>query len=707
MTDTITGEKKLGVVARIGIPLSIVAVAAVAVAAAVHFAPDSRRSERAVPPAPDGRNWPGYSGPDQNHYSPLDQIDMASGARLGLAWYFDIDTGPSSLSAPVAADGILYFVAGQAVVHAMDAATGKLLWKYDPEVWKVAGDKLRSAWGTRGLAYDDGRVFVATMDGRLIAIDAKTGKLAWTVNTVSPGDGRYITGAPWVFDGKVTIGHGGADVAPVRGYVTTYDQKTGRQLWRFYTVPGDPAKGFENKAMEMAAKTWKGQWWKYGGGATVWNAMAYDPRFHRLYIGTGNGTPWNQKIRSPGGGDNLFVSSIVALDADTGDYVWHYQTNPGETWDYNAAMDMALTDLEIGGKTRPVLMTAPKNGFFYVIDRESGKLLSAEKITPISWATRIDMKTGRPVENPKARFPAGKAVLVTPGSAGAHSIEAMSYSPRTRLAYIPVNDQQMPYVDPPGPLDAWTFKPGGAFNPGVGFQDTGLRPRPATSALIAWDPVAQKQVWRHDLPGLRSFGGTAATAGGLVFAGDARGRFVAYDDRSGKPVWTFEAGGAVIAQPISYMAGNRQYVSVIAGARYFDAANMPGRYDYRTQRWRVLTFAVGGSAKLPVAPPSQPLAIVRDPSFKVDAARAGRGGLTYAERCMICHGINADAAGTAPSLLASSVPLDGATFKSVVIDGILRENGMPRFQVLKPDEVEDLRHFIRQRADEEAGKPQR
>lgn len=321
--------------------------------------------------------WPGYGGDGENHFSPLEQVNTDNVGTLGLQWHYDIETPGTAFTAPVEAKGVLYFASGLSIVHALDAVTGKLLWQFDTKVPEHAGKELRNAWGSRAMTYANDRVFVGTMDGRLVAIDAKTGKLAWSAKTTEKADGRYITGAPWVYDNVVVIGHGGGDFGPVRGYVTAYDQTTGKQLWRFYTVPGDPAKGFENAAMKMAAKTWKGEWWKFGGGGTAWNAMAYDQKYNRIYIGTGNGGPWNQKVHSPGGGDNLFLCSIIALDAKTGQYVWHYQINPGETRDYNAAMDMALSTIKIDGLSRDVLMTAPKNGFFYVLDRATGKFISA------------------------------------------------------------------------------------------------------------------------------------------------------------------------------------------------------------------------------------------------------------------------------------------------------------------------------------------
>ena len=298
----------------------------------------------------------------------------------------------------------MYAAFGLSQIHALDAKTGKFLWEYDSKTGAIAGDKLRFVWGIRGMTTANGKAFIGAIDGRLIALDSKTGKELWSARTAEANDGRYISGAPRTFKDKVIIGHGGADVAPVRGYVTAYNQDTGKQVWRFFIVPGNPADGFESEAMEMAARTWKGEWWKFGGGGTAWNAMTFDQKYDRVYVGTGNGAPWNRKIRSKDEGDNLFLCSVVAVDADTGAYVWHYQTNPGETWDYNSAMDVELATLRIDGRLRDVLLHAPKNGFFYVIDRESGKLISAEPFAKVTWAERIDLSTGRPVEARGARF---------------------------------------------------------------------------------------------------------------------------------------------------------------------------------------------------------------------------------------------------------------------------------------------------------------
>ena len=647
-------------------------------------------------PGQTGADWPGYGGMNEAHYSPLKEITDKNVGRLGLAWFHDIEVGPSSYTAPIAVGGVLYFAGGHSVVHALDARTGKLLWRYDPEVWKVAGQKMRAAWGSRGIAYANGRVFTGTLDGRLIALDARTGKLLWSAMTIESDDKRYISGAPWVFKDKVVIGHGGADFAPVRGYVTAYDQASGKQAWRFYTVPGDPKKGFESPAMAAAAKTWTGEWWKFGGGGTVWNAMAYDPRFNRLYIGTGNGSPWNQKIRSPGGGDNLFICSIVALDADTGEYVWHYQVNPGETWDYNAAMDIELADLTIAGKVRPVILHAPKNGFFYVIDRETGKLISAERFAHVNWADRIDPATGRPVENPAARYPDGQAFLVFPSPTGAHAAEAMSFNPGTGLTYIPAVDQGRVYVDAPGPLSAWRHLDGQRLSNGTGPAPDSMVVPPITSSLLAWDPVAQKEAWRIPLTGPKN-GATATTAGGLVMQGRMDGQFVIYAADSGKALWTFDAQTAVMAQPITYLAGGRQYISVIAGARVVASSGLPRDWDYNTQTWRVLTFALDGKAHLPPADATiRP--VVDDPAFVVDPVRAASGKTIYAERCSICHGAGGASGGAAPDLRKSGVPLSDEAFASVLRDGVLAQRGMPRFEELTAADARALQDYIRQRA---------
>jgi quinohemoprotein ethanol dehydrogenase len=560
---------------------------------------------------------------------------------------------------------------------------------------------MRNGWGIRGLAWWNGKLIVGTHDGRLIALASDSGKPVWSVQTTGVDDVRFISGPPRVFEGKVIIGHGGADIGPTRGYVTAYDAETGRQLWRFFTVPGDPAKGFESEAMAMAAKTWTGEWWKFGGGGTVWNAFTYDPETDTIFLGTGNGGPWNQKIRSPGGGDNLFLCSIVALDAKTGKYKWHYQVNPGETWDYNAAMDMPLATLEIDGKPRKVIMQAPKNGFFYVIDRITGKLISAEPFAQVTWASRIDHNTGRPVENPDARFPDGKTFHLEPSSEGAHNWLPMSFSPITGLAYVPTLAIGADYSDKGIDLKSWRWVPGGINENGikVSFKPEYVR----QSSLQAWDPVRQKMVWQVPTAGLWS-GGTMATAGGLVFQGQGDGRFVAYDAATGKSMWTFNAQSAVLAPPITYRAGGKQYVTVLSGfgssGALFGAPSATFGWEARSQPRRVLTFVLGGTATLPPRPaPYQPTA-ADDPTYAADPVRAQAGMAIYHHHCFICHGIQATAAGLAPDLRASAVPQSAEAFASIVRDGALMARGMPRYDQFTPGEMQALRQYLRSEARE-------
>lgn len=659
--------------------------------------------DRALAAEADGRNWASYGRTfSENHFSPLREINDGNIERLHLAWYYDLPVVPSVYTAPLAVDGVLYFAIGYSVVHALDARTGKLLWRYDPDVASVAGIRQRGGWGVRGIAFWEGKVYTGTLDGRLIALDAQTGEPVWSVQTLEPDDGRTITGPPWVFGGKVAIGHGGADLVPARGYVTTYDAQTGRRLWRFHTVPGNPDKGFEDPAHAMAAKTWKGEWWKFGGGGTVWHAMAYDPRFNRLYIGTGNGFPWNQKIRSPGGGDNLFLCSIVALDADTGRYVWHYQINPGETWDFNAAMDIELADLVIEGRERPVILHAPKNGFFYVIDRENGKLLSAEKFAKVNWAERIDLETGRPVENPAARFPDGKSVLMFPSSFGAHNTSAMSFNPLTGLAYIPASDLGMVYADPDTDLSTWRPRPGLVVNSGLGAANPSIAVPAGTSSLLAWDPLQQKAVWSVPQQGLVN-GGTATTAGNLVFQGQVTGEFTAYAADSGKRLWFFDAQAGIQAQPITYLADGTQQVTVIAGWRGMGSSSgIKPEWDYRSQKRRVLTFTLNGKATLPL--PEPPVDVFADdPAFEVDAQKALVGQTVVSDHCVICHGVGLVSGGTAPDLRRSAVPLSREAF-TAVLHGSLSARGMPRFEELTPQQIESLQHYIQQRAREAAAR---
>ena len=656
-----------------------------------------RRSAQALSDDSGGQDWAGYGRTyGEQHFSPLDQINTATVSRLALAWSLDLPTR-NSVSQPLEIGGVLYFATGNSFVHAVDAQTGKELWVYDSGANAAAGERMRVSWGSRGIGYWNGKVYTGTVDGRLIAIDGRTGKAVWSVQTLPEGSLGFITGAPRLFDGKVIIGQGGSDTSNLRGFVSTYDAETGKLLWRFHTVPGDPAKGFEDDAQKMAAQTWSGSWWKYGGGGNVWNAFAYDKDTDTILLGTGNGAPWNHRLRSEGKGDNLFLCSIVALDARTGRYRWHYQVNPGESWDYNASMDMHLADLTIDGKVRKVLVTAPKNGFLYVIDRTNGRLVSAEPYTKVTWADRIDLRTGRPVERPGIRYPDGGSVEIWPSSAGAHAATPSAFSPSTGLIYIPMLRQGSIYSDAGIAKLDWARRPHNGFDPGVNLRNVDAGDG-ARSALVAIDPVTQKTRWSVALPGLYN-GGVLATAGRLVFQGRAAGTFDAYDAERGTRLWSFAAQAGVMAPPISYALDGKQYVTVLTGTGLgpsMKADELSGAHDYRTQARRVLTFVLDGKATIPSSTPFVATA-PDDPGYKPDPVAAGRGGILF-YRCGVCHGVGAVAAGMAPDLRTSAVPQDIDALRAVVRDGALVPQGMPRFAELTERDLADLMAYLRSRA---------
>ena len=648
----------------------------------------------------DGNDWSAFGRTyGEQHYSPLTEINDRNVAHLGLAWSFDIPYG-TTVAGSLAVDGVVYVTTGYSVIRAFEATTGRLLWLFDPHAAEAADIKLRQGWGNRGIAYADGLLYTGTQDGRLIALDVLTGKPVWQVMTLDAQDGSFISGPPRVFDGKVAIGFGGADSGPVRGYVTAYDAKTGRQLWRFYTVPGDPGKGFENAAMKRAARTWAGQWWKHGGGGTVWNAMSYDPDTDTLFIGTGNGAPWNYRIRSAGRGDNLFLCSIVALNATTGEYKWHYQVNPAESWDYTATMDMPLATLTIDGKPRQVIMQAPKNGFFYVLDRVTGKLISAEPYARVNWAKKIDRSTGRPVEMPGIRYEK-RPVTMWPGSEGAHNWLPMSFNPNTGLVYIPVYDLPYRYDDLGINLLHWAHLPGNGNGNGVNANVAMDLPGAAEGRLIAWNPVTNKIAWQVPMPSFWN-GGTMTTAGNLVFQGRADGRFVAYRADTGERAWIFDAGSAVLAPPITYRAGGRQYVTVLSGfgasGGVFGASVAKLGWDSRTQARRVMTFVLDGNAMLPVAPQPHAAQPIADSSYVTAPEAQQRGALTYGRRCIQCHGMDVIAAGLAPDLRSSPIPQSASAFDAIVQQGALVARGMPRFADLSAEERAELRQYLRSRS---------
>ncbi len=651
-----------------------------------------------------GANWLSYGrNYSEERYSPLTQIDTKNVSKLGLQWALDLPLDKALLATPLAVDGVLYFTGTFSVTRAVDAATGKILWEYDPKVIEHSGERLKIFWGSsRGLGYWKGTVIIATNDGRLIGLDAATGKEKWSQQTTDVTKPEYVSGYPKVFHGKVVIGNGGTENGAARGYITAYDAETGKFAWKFFIVPGNPADGFEDEAQEMAAKTWKGEWWKHGGGGNTWNGFTYDEENNQLLIGTGNGSPWNQKVRSPGGGDNLFLCSIVALDADTGKYKWHYQTVPGETWDYNSSMDIVLADIKIKGKKVKALLHAPKNGFFYVLDRTNGKLLSTGKVAKTTWATHIDMKTGRPVEIPGARYET-KPAMIWPSPFGAHSWHAMSYSPRTGLAYFPKVELPSQFDDSKNELINWKspkYNMDTAVSIGLGDD---IPKGSGITSLLAWDPVKQKKVWEVPMEGFWN-PGTMATAGDLVFQGRANGHFGAYDAKTGKQLWDVFLGSGISAPPITYEVGGKQFVSILVGwggagvSLAGGSANAVYGWAYKAQTRRLFTFSLDGKAPMPAfEPPVFPKPIV-PADFKADEALVDKGRGLYVGRCAFCHGAGAVSGGGAPDLRASPIPLDHDAMKAVVIKGGRVPMGMPQFTNITDEDLDALRQYIRSQA---------
>jgi len=636
------------------------------------------------------QNWMTYGGTyDEQRFSTLAAINTTNVSKLSLAWSYQFDTNRGQEATPLVVDGVMYTSSAWSKVYAIDARTGRELWSYDPEVPGAHGVVACCDVVNRGVAVWKGQVFVGTIDGRLIALNAATGKLAWSVATTDATKAYTITGAPRVFKDKVVIGNGGADLG-VRGYVTAYDTATGKLVWRFYTVPGDPAKGPDHAAsdpiMATALKSWAGKWYDYGGGGTVWDSIVYDKDLDQLYIGVGNGSPWSRKVRSNSFGDNLFLASIVALDPDTGAYKWHYQAAPGESWDYTNTQQMTLATLNIGGAPRKVLMQAPKNGFFYVIDRANGKLLSAKNFVPVTWATSIDLDSGRPNYVKNAFYEDGP-LLALPSSLGAHSWHPMSYSPRTGLVYIPAMQRPAVY----GQDDAYSYKPN-RWNTAVARPKIDGEMPPVWGALIAWDPIKQAEAWRVPQGDMWN-GGTLATAGDVVFAGNGHGEFNAYRASDGKKLWGFDAQAGVMAGPISYSIAGEQYVAVLAGSggAYPLLAKVIGQAQKAPPAGRVLVFKLGGAAKLP--PYTLTLSPANPSSETFTPEQIAQGQKLYGN-CGVCHG-----GSVLPDLRRSAALTDKDMWKSIVIDGALSANGMASFaKWLKPEEAEMIRAFINQQA---------
>lgn len=642
-------------------------------------------------------DWPlhGLTAQEQR-FSSLSQINDNNIDQLGLAWSFDTEFNRGLEATPIVVDGVMFFTGNWSVVYALDARTGEQLWKYDPKVPKNWGDKGCCDVVNRGVAVADGKVLFGSFDARLIALDAASGELLWETQTADISKWPYtITGAPRVAKGKVFIGNGGAEYG-VRGFIAAYDLASGEQVWKFYTAPGNPADGLESTALQNAAQTWNGQWWKMGGGGTVWDSIVYDEELDQLYFGVGNGTPWNRNQRSPGGGDNLYLNSIVAVNPDTGDYIWHYQQTPADNWDFTSTQQIMLADMDWQGESRKVIWHAPKNGFFFIIDRLTGTPLSIEPYTAVNWATHYDKSTWRPVETPAADYQKNPGTEITPSSLGAHNWNPMAYSPSTGLVYVPVKRVMSEYVE-----NESDYVPG-RWNIGVDVGRPPVYGRPAliqkikakmfNGYLLAWDPQTQREAWRveHATGGN---GGVLATAGNLVFQGTSKAKLNAITADSGDIIWNYNTHVGVMAAPVTYMLDNEQYIAVAVG--WGGAYGLIFRFDDKNPvpPSRMLVFKLGAKANLPPLPKPATLLSLPPPT-NADADVIKRGYELYSDNCSVCHGAGASSSHSIPDL--RNLPLAFyENFDAVVRGGMMEGAGMPKFdEVLSATDVEAIYAYV-------------
>ncbi len=636
------------------------------------------------------------NGDDQQYYSPLKQINDANVGRLGLAWYADMPAQDGLVGNVLVQDGIAYQSGAFSRVYANDARTGKLLWRFDPQV-VLEGSSLATYWSARynrGIALWKDKVIVGTGDCRLVAIDRKTGKKVWDVVSCDRKELYGITGAPRVGGGKVFIGNNCINSGIGRGFVDAFDADTGKHRWRFFTVPGAPPKGgYTDPVMAMAANTWgSGEWWKKATGCgSAWDAITYDAKTNLLYFGVGAPTPWSPKDRAADAGDELFTSSIVAVNADTGKYAWHYKTTPHDAWDFDATMHIMVADLPLAGGARRVVMTAPKNGFFYVLDAKTGKFLSGSNFTPVNWASHIDPKTGRPVpikdanwwERPKT------PTVTSPGPLGAHSWHAMAYNPATRLVYFPVMvTPTLVTINPKAAVGGASFDP---------YYGLGNDPKwRAYGELVAWDPAAGKSRWRvkRRLP---INGGALSTAGNLVFAGTGDGFFEAFRADTGKRLASINVGSSIMGAPTTIAVDGEQVLLVPAGNA---ASIVLGTYMARLSSTaetrapsRLLAFKLGGTARLPPTPKAA--AIPKPPKPRQDAKEASRGAVLFEQSfCVDCHGYQAvNAGGSIPDLRHMSLTTHDS-FAGIVLGGLRKARGMPAFPELPPADVKAIHAYL-------------
>jgi quinohemoprotein ethanol dehydrogenase len=659
--------------------------------------------------SPTSSDWPS-DGRDYSaqRYSPLTLINAGNVGRLGLAWYDELGTYRGVEATPIYADGVLYNTLPFNITIAYDARTGKRLWTYDPQVPREFARYACCEPVARGLAMWRDRIVIGTLDGRLIALDKRTGKPLWTTQTFTHDMPYAITGAPRVFGDKVVVGQSGGDFG-VRGFVAAYDVRTGRKLWKFFLTPNDPAKGPDHEAsdavMPWVRQTWseEGLWKTLGGGANPWDSIAYDPKLDLVYVGTGNSSPHSQFYRSNNQGDNLFVCSIVALHGKDGTYAWHYQMNPGEEWDWTCTQSLISADLSIDGKPRQVIMQAPKNGFFYVLDRKTGEFISAGNHVMQNWNAGFDAK-GRPTVNPEVRYDTNPR-LVMPGPGGGHNWFPMAYSPRTRLAYFPSYQSGFVYAMQPG----WTPQPFRSNSGWGGYTGEAARLRPPLQAqadkiekawLTAYDPATQRIAWQVPLP-RHGNGGVFVTASDLVFEGTTKQTYAAFDARTGRQLWEFPTQSAPVAGGITYLLDGVQYIAVNAGWGGGAAQIEQGAgTELPRASARLLVFKLGGSKTLPPLAATKP--VEPPPALRASEAQVTRGAQLFADTCAVCHGRNA--IGGVKDLRHLTRD-EHARFNAIVLQGTSKDKGMVSFaDLLKPDQVDDIHAYLIARANEDWGR---